>query len=263
MNAPRILLALASLAMLQGCIAAALAPLAAGGMIVRSAVTGERSRQALVEGTTLDIEALGDDIFAEIADLQVRTDARIARPIPQTGPLARLYSYTLAGIERLGDVPSALLKNPERLRPERAECTADLPAVLIDLDPEGGLAALEGPLPDTAPLAAVLGDLRGRGVAIAWMTDRTPEEAGALRARLAESGLDEAGRDPLFVQRFPGERKQPRRRALGETHCVLAMLGDERRDFDDLYDFVRDPAVALPLEVMVDDGWFITLDPPM
>ena len=67
MNAPRILLALASLAMLQGCIAAALAPLAAGGMIVRSAVTGERSRQALVEGTTLDIEALGDDIFADLS----------------------------------------------------------------------------------------------------------------------------------------------------------------------------------------------------
>ena len=264
MSPPRILLALASLAMLQGCIAAALvAPIAAGGAIVRSAVTGERSRQALVEGTDIAVESVGEQAFAElaVAQAQVQPVAAAAAAIPSRGPLAGFYTYAGRQLSEEAEPQSAILADPTKLEPARAPCRTELPAVLVDLDPEGGMVSLSSLEKADPALVATLADLRARGVAVAWMTDRTPEEAGLVRARLRESGLDTAGRDPLFVQRYPGERKQARRSALGETHCVIAILGDARADFDDLYDYIRDPAVALPLEELYDNGWFLIDDP--
>ncbi len=107
----------------------------------------------------------------------------------------------------------------------------------------------------------MIDDLRRQGVTIAWITDREPQDAGTIRARLLEAGLDPTGRDPLFVQRYPGELKQARRRALLETHCLLAIAGDDRRDFDDLYLYLLDPASALSLEAMIGDRWFLIPNP--
>ena len=98
-------------------------------------------------------------------------------------------------------------------------------------------------------------------MAIGWITDLAHGDARAVRARLRASGLDPAGQDAFFVRRYPRESKQERRRAIGTTHCVLAIAADGREDFDNLYQHLRDPAGAAPLEAMLGDGWFLIPNP--
>lgn len=173
---------------------------------------------------------------------------------------AAFHSFAL---ERLLGTPgregrmSMLLADPASLEPALATCGNRPPAVLIDLDPANGLLPLVNANRADPQLAAVLADLRGRGVAIYWITGHTPSAASGIRQRLIGSALDPTGNDPLIVSRFANESKQARRRALGDTHCLLAIMGDYRGDFDELYDFLRDPAVADPLEVYINAGWFL------
>ena len=82
-----------------------------------------------------------------------------------------------------------------------------------------------------------------------------------MRDRLVASGLDPASQDSLYVERYPGETKQSRRAALAQTRCVIALAGDERSDFDDLYNFVRDLNDARSLEMMLGNGWFLIPNP--
>ncbi|MGB3165543.1 MAG: hypothetical protein WBA68_02075 [Alteraurantiacibacter sp.] len=260
----RVSLALASALSLQGCIlAAAAVPVLVGGAMVGNAVFGERTRQAVAEGND-DLDA--DDVdLAELAGVTILDMTELPAPdiaAPTSGPYAALRDFTLAAVPGEEErAYSALLETPSTLQPTRAACEAQIPAVLVDLDPAEGLVSLE---PDARPdlaFVSAIAELRRQGVAIAWMTDREPTEAGAIRRRLAETGLDPAGRDPLFVQRFPGEEKQRRRRALLETHCLLAIAGDDRRDFDDLYNYLRDPGSATSLEAMIGSGWFLIPTP--
>lgn len=166
-------------------------------------------------------------------------------------------------VERLAGSPtrdgrrSMMLADPPSLDPALAACGNGPPAVLIDLDPAHGLLPLVSSNRIDPALAALLADLRMRGVAIYWITGHSPGAANAIRQRLVGSALDPSGDDALLVNRFASETKQQRRRDLGETHCLLAILGDYRGDFDELYDFLRDPAVAAPLEVHVNRGWFL------
>ena len=39
------------------------------------------------------------------------------------------------------------------------------------------------------------------------------------------------------------------------------MAGDDRADFDELYDYLRDPDGAITLEKMFGNGWFLTPPP--
>lgn len=174
------------------------------------------------------------------------------------------YQFALS---KLGEVPaggareSMLLLDPPSLDPELQKCGNLPPAVLIDLDPANGLLPLVSSNRTSPELAGYLADLRRKGVTIYWISGHAPNAAGRIRQRLRDSALDPDGIDPLIVTRFAGESKQERRYALGESHCLLAILGDHRGDFDELYDFVLDPIMAGPLEVHVGDGWFIAPPP--
>ena len=55
--------------------------------------------------------------------------------------------------------------------------------------------------------------------------------------------------------------KQTRRDDFARAYCVVAMAGDERADFDELFAYLRDPTAALPLEKLVGQGWFIVPPP--
>ncbi len=59
------------------------------------------------------------------------------------------------------------------------------------------------------------------------------------------------------MMRRKDDRKQTRRKELGETHCVIAIAGDMRGDFDELFLFLKDPASAAPLERLIGAGWFL------
>jgi hypothetical protein len=185
-------------------------------------------------------------------------------PAPTPTPFAAFHRYAL---DRLaGNGPgnvrrSMLLADPASLDPALQACGTKPPAVLIDLDPANSLLPLVAGNRADQQLGALLVDLRTRGVAVYWISGHSPGAASAIRQQLTASMLDPTGNDPLIVARFASETKQQRRRALGETHCLLAVLGDSRSDFDELYDYLRDPGLADPLEVLIGHGWFLAPNP--
>ncbi len=172
-----------------------------------------------------------------------------------------LRNYTLRTLGGGLPLPSAMLADPTSLQPIRRDCQGNSPTVVIDLDPAGGVVPIAGPLALNNELARILADLRLRDVQIAWVTDRGPIDARAVRDRLVASGLDPQSQDSLYVERYPGETKQARRAALAQTQCVIALAGDERSDFDDLYNFIIDEGDARNLELLLGNGWFLIENP--
>jgi hypothetical protein len=163
-----------------------------------------------------------------------------------------------AGAERR----SAILADSGRLVPETRLCSIHPGAILIALDPAGGALDTARPLAADPGFAAGLADLRSEGVEIGWISARTADRAGAIRKALVASGLDPDGRDELVLLRFPEERKQTRREEFAKANCVLAIAGDERADFDELFAYLRDPAAATPLDSLIGKGWFL-VPPPL
>ena len=43
--------------------------------------------------------------------------------------------------------------------------------------------------------------------------------------------------------------------------CVVALAGDERADFDELFQYLKNPAAAAPLEALIGKGWFLIPQP--
>lgn len=191
--------------------------------------------------------------------------ATVAAPDPRgDAQLRAFYDFAIARLDAPpapGGRLSMLLADPPSLDPELKRCGNLPPAVLIDVDPGNGLLPLVSNDDANPELARYLGLLRERGVTVFWISGHGPGQASQIRQRLVASGLDPAGADPLIVTRFAGESKQARRYSLGETNCVLSMLGDQRGDFDELYDFVLDPIMAAPLEEHVNRGWFLAPPP--
>jgi len=82
---------------------------------------------------------------------------------------------------------------------------------------------------------------------------RLDDVAGALKA----SGLDPEGADQLLLLRSADDRKQVLREQAQEDVCIVAIAGDERGDFDELFDYLRDPGSAVGLYPMMGEGWFL------
>jgi hypothetical protein len=168
------------------------------------------------------------------------------------------YALGVAARDPLNDDlrPSALLARPGVLLPERAPCNFVGNAVLIDLDPKGGV--LDTALPvDHGALASALAKLRTAEVEVVWGTALTADRAGDVRGWLKRSGLDPDGKDRLLLLRYPEDRKQTRREEASSERCLIAMLGDERADFDELFDYLKNPDAAVGLDAMLGEGWFL------
>ncbi len=157
---------------------------------------------------------------------------------------------------------SVMLANPDEMTAQTRSCSIQPAGVLIDLDPGAANVDVTKVRPADPGIAARLQSLRTDGVTIGWVSARTADQAGAIRRALQVSGLDPAGRDELVLLRFPEERKQTRRDDFAKTHCVVAIAGDERSDFDELFAYLRDPAAALPLDKLIGAGWFL-VPPPL
>ena len=152
---------------------------------------------------------------------------------------------------------SALLASPGNLSPRRTDCSIRPPAVLLDMDPSGGRFSLSGTQQPNDALAQILLSFRMQQIDIFWISQRSAIDAAAIRKALTESGLDPQGRDSLLLMRRRDDRKQTRRKELGETHCLLAIAGDDRADFDELYSYLKDKTAAQPLEQLIGAGWFL------
>ena len=169
------------------------------------------------------------------------------------------YAQTSAiGAKSGADLPSAILSDPIALDGKRRRCAADEQQIaLIDLDPAGGIFA-----PSTTPtkqpgLALGLAVLREAGVEIAWLSDLSVIESGAVRTMLEQAGLDPRGEDIISLRRNEADTKQQRRDNLAGITCIIAIAGDERADFDDRYKYLRSSESGEDLEPIIGNGWFL------
>ncbi len=269
--------AIAALFALNGCVAAALPVLAGSALATRDVVKESNERRAAkrAEGsvTVSPSESLsppndsastspsGDQTRAlAISDVTSPPRGNISLMDTKSSPFFGLISYSLAQVsDETSDPPfSAVLRNPSVLDGERAQCSNGKPTILIDLDPSDATLAPDNGIQSDPVLAQGLAALRENGIEVAWISGLSADRAGDVRSALSSSGLDPANEDSLLLMRYPNDRKQTRRKELAESVCLLAIAGDDRKDFDELYDYLLKPSAAFALEPLINNGWFLT-----
>lgn len=156
---------------------------------------------------------------------------------------------------------SAFLADPSGLKPDRAECAFAQTAVLVDLDPGEGEAPLDETATAPEQLVRVLATLRAQEVAVLWLSRHTAVRAGAVRRTLLRTGLDPRGSDELYLVRYEDETKATRRADAARDFCIVAIMGDEKRDFDELFGYLKDPGTAFALDGLIGEAWFLAPAP--
>ena len=141
--------------------------------------------------------------------------------------------------------------------PKFLACDQLAPAVLIDLDPAAGAFAPAHAGGAAPGLGDALVAVRAAGLVVLWATDLPVTLAPEVYRTLRASGLDAEGTDRLLLNRTSDERKELRKRAAAADYCIVAVAGDKRGDFAELYDYLRNPAAAAALEPRFGAGWFM------
>lgn len=145
--------------------------------------------------------------------------------------------------------------------PQRAICHAAESAVLIDLDLPGSDFAPTLGMQAAPGLAQGLAGLRAQGVVIMWISQLPPARVDDIARVLVDTQLDPTGRDPILLSLREDDRKQVMRQEADETACVVAMAGDDRADFDELFDFLRNPDDSKLFDELIGAGWFLVPGP--
>jgi hypothetical protein len=263
---PRWCAALLVLPVLSGCVAAIAVPLmtAAGALTQK-----KRSRAEIVA----DLPAANAAALAALPEPAADRPASAAEittltalPPPSggssPGPWEAFGNYALARAKGLAEgratdsvllAPGAGLRFETRLRP----CDTREAAVIVDLDPGSELFA-PGSAGAAAPIAAAtMAQIRAAGIVVLWVSQASANEVAGVAEALEASGLDPMGRDPILLVRNEEERKQVLREEANKTVCVVAIAGDRRSDFDELFDYLRDPSLARAYDGQIGDGWFL------
>lgn len=174
---------------------------------------------------------------------------------------ARFVRYGQAsavGAKGGADLLSAMLSDPVALDGQRRRCApGEQPVALIDLDPKGGVFNPPANPQKLPGLALGLAVLREAGVEIAWFSDLSVNQSGALRTALEQSELDPRGVDIISLRRDGDDDKQKRKDNLAGITCIVAIAGDERADFDDRFRYLRSPEAGEGLEPVIGNGWFL------
>lgn len=267
---------------LGGCVAAALVPIAASGAVAKRTIdaqtAGRKVTPVVMVGTgsaipePADLPATPEPAVPESSSLEPAFAASLAEPAllapdPAADGYAAMASFLMAASEkREPGVPrkSALLDQKSLVSlPKMADCTDQRGALVIDLDPGEKPFDLTDP-PSPAPgLADYLRTIRGTGTAVLWIAT-LPESAGKdLATILKATGLDPLGIDRTLLLGRGATRKQQILARADADWCVLAIAGDRRADFDEVFDYLRNPdgPVALALEQHIGAGWFLVPPP--
>jgi len=265
-------LALAPL--LGGCVAVAALPVLAGSAMFAGGNAKIRAATPRPKGTVRLVDT--QPAAATVSPLPGRGSGVVltnltAPPRPGGGWGAavrwkRFGPWSLAqgpGLAEPGRNRSALYEAGSLLAlPRLRECRAQAPAVVIDLDPATGVWTPSTAATAAPGLAADLARLREAGVVVLWLTAQPAARVGEVARALQESGLDPAGADPLLLVRNRNDRKQALREDANKDVCVIAIAGDRRQDFDELFDYLRNPADAQSLDTYLGAGWFL-VPPPL
>jgi hypothetical protein len=290
------LILLAFLPLLSGCVAALL-PLAALGTMGKNQVDRIRAKQDLIAVGAINLAmpvgtvTIGSDDGAadalpkttkkftgqggasNIVEVDLNGDAadyisQYFQPVmPDASPYANFAAYALQQSARLAEgegVQSVvLIPRVDIFKPETIACDGKPLAVLIDLDNKAGQDWMAA---DTLyrqnGLIEVLRSLRAAEISVIWLSSQPVAASQKVAAILDEAGFSESASDDfLFLDRGGEDRKQVRRWDAARTYCIIAMAGDDRSDFDELYAYLRDPDGAIMLEPMFENGWFLTPPP--
>ena len=283
---------LALVPLLSGCIAVAALPLLASGAMVTgghfriraatprpkpsgtvrvaSAAEERTGGAAIVDPTALPpamAQSAGPGTRAVLTGL-----TELPRPTPATpDPWRDFVDYAadkgaaMAGATTTGRPRgrSVLLEagTPIGL-PKLRQCDGKVPAVVVDLD-SGPQAFVPGAAhAPSRVLIDGLARMREAGMAVVWITALPAGEVTAVAEALKTSGLDPSGSDPLLLVRSAADRKQVLREDAARDVCVIAIAGDRKGDFDELFDYLRDPASGESLDYLLGSGWFI-VPPPL
>jgi hypothetical protein len=253
---------------LNGCVAAVL-PIAAAGVIGKKQIDKGRARAKQAEAS-FDPQAVPIVTVGE--EPEARQSPPPADPAGVLNPLDRLdrsditnaylpfarYAIDQAARQQHGEaVRSAVLVDQVSLTtPKTLSCDAKPMLAVIDVDVAPGTPA-EMDVERQSGFAAILETMRESGIRIAWLADADEARLKPILDLLRE-GDEPVLRDAdlmLFGQPG-GYRKQERRWQLARDHCVVAIAGDRKADFDELYDFLRDQSYAIRLEAFMGKGWF-------
>jgi hypothetical protein len=258
--------------LLGGCVAALAVPaMTAVGMLTHKKRTRAQIVADLPAANAAALAAVPAPAVAT-AEPSVKLTGLTALPPPSggvlgtTGPWQNFAAYALArasGMAEGGKATSALL-TPESVlsfRNDMRPCVGQEAAVVIDLDPADAIFAPSTARQVAPGIAAKVAQLRDAGVIVLWVSQASANDVAGVAAALQASGLDPTGRDPILLVRNEQERKQVLREEANETVCVVAMAGDERSDFDELFDYLRDQRLATAYDAQLGAGWFLV--PPL
>lgn len=201
--------------------------------------------------------------------LPAATGAADASPAatPDDDGFAGMTAFVLAAAKDGKPAPgrkSALLDQRTLASlPSTRPCGDQRGALLIDLDPGDKTFDLDDP-PSPAPgLADRLRAIRGTGTAVVWIASLPESAEKRIGTILKATGLDPLGIDPVLLLRRTETRKQQILQRADSDWCVLAIAGDRKADFDEVFDYLRNPngPVAVALEATIGDGWFLVPPP--
>ena len=260
--------------LLSACVAVAALPLLAGGAMIgggnaKIRAATPRPKQAATLAPRLAPERTAGMPVA--AGSGVVLTNLTALPPPDAvraaaDPWQRFFDFAAgraAGFAERREPKSALLvAGTSLMLPQMRDCAAEVPAVVVDLDAgQGTFAPVQGQAAAPA-LIEGLTRVREAGAVVVWLSALPAARVGEVAETLRASGLDPEGRDPLLLVRSPDDRKQALRDEANRDVCVIAIAGDRKGDFDELFDYLRDPHAGDSLDFLLGSGWFL-VPPPL
>jgi hypothetical protein len=258
-------LALALLPLLTGCLGAAIIPiLASGPLLGRHHV---RAATPIPKATRKSSTLAHTKAAPEAAATPAATASPATLPAASNSPPAwqRFFAFALASEGASGNVASGqsvlLTDDPPLDMPSLRTCPKPVPAVVIDLD--AGMSTFDPRRLGHAPAGVPEGleKLREAGIVILWISQLPAARAADVAQALRAADLDPIGADQLLLIRNAKDRKELLRDDANDDVCIVAIAGDRRADFDELFDYLRHPAEAAPLDAMLGKGWFLV--PPL
>jgi hypothetical protein len=275
---PKIGLLVCAALALQGCVALVL-PVAAVGVIGKKEVDKARARAAAAEAsfTPADATEISAQVFVGDAPAlpvnSARPDTKTEGDAP--GTMSALDRLALSKISNaylpfaryaLGEAAkrgrgepvrtAVLVERVSLTQPQTIACDAKPMAAIIDLDVAPGTPA-EMDIERQTGFADALEVMRESGIRIVWLAEADEQRLKPILDLLREGDAPVMRDADMMLVGLPGQyRKQERRWQLAQSHCVVAIAGDRKGDFDELYDYLRDQSYAIRLEAFTGRGWF-------
>ncbi len=267
-----VLALLTSALSLSGCVALVV-PVAAAGVIGKKQIDAARKRARQAELSVGDqpipaAVAATEAVETEIpeppqSDIARETQSQIALASIQNAytPFVR-YALDQVGKRAQGiPIRSAVLVNQVSLvNPETLPCANKPMAVVIDLDIAPGTPA-EIEIEAQSGFGTLLQILRDTDVRVVWAGSKSQKATEPTLSALRKGDKPALSDADILLLRDGKFSKQEQRWILARSYCVVAVAGDRKSDFDELYDYLRNPDYAIRLEAFMDRGWFLLPHP--